>query len=272
MLGKPETMNKRDRIYRTHAVVLSRRDYNDADRILRVFTPGSGKQELIAKGIRKTTSRKAGHLELFTHAALLVAQARTWDIITEAATVESFRYLREDLDAIGRASYLVELVDSFSEAENENLPLWDLLLFALRTLDEHSQGSTTYEPALLLRWFELHLLTITGFQPQFFHCLACEEPLTPTTNFLSLAEGGVYCPNCGKGHHDVEPIEADVLKILRFLQSRDWPEVRVLAARPTIMLRVENILYRYLLTVLERQPKSVEFLRKLQALVKQTIH
>lgn len=264
-------MNNRDRIYRTHAFVLSRRDYNDADRVLRIFTPKLGKLELIAKGIRKTTSRKAGHLELFTHASLLVAQARTWDIITEAATVENFRYLRESLEAIGYASYVGELVDSFSEAENENLPLWDLLLFALRELDEQSRHTAPEAAQLLLRWFELHLLTITGFQPQFFYCLACQEPLTPTTNFLSLSEGGVYCPNCGKGQADVEPLEADVLKILRFLQSRDWPEVRAVTVRPLIMLRVENILARYLLTVLERQPKSVEFMRKLQSMMKQTV-
>jgi len=264
-------MSHRDRIYRTHVLVLSRRDYNDADRVLRVFTPSLGKLELIAKGIRKTTSRKAGHLELFTHASLLIAQARTWDIVTEAVTVENFRYLRESLEAIGRANYIGELVDSFSEADNENLPLWDLLLFALRELDEQSHPPVLDTTPLLLRWFELHLLTITGFQPQFFHCLVCQEPLTPTTNFLSLSEGGIYCPNCGKGQHDVEPIEPDVLKVLRFLQSRDWSEVRALVVRPLIMLRVENILYRYLLTILERQPKSVEFLRKLQSMMKQTI-
>ena len=264
-------MSHRDRIYRTHALVLSRRDYNEADRILRVFTPSLGKLELIAKGIRKTTSRKAGHLELFTHASLLIAQARTWDIVTEAATVENFRHLRESLEAIGRANYVGELVDSFSEADNENLPLWELLLFALRELDEQSRPSAADTAPLLLRWFELHLLTITGFQPQFFHCLACQEPLTPTTNFLSFSEGGVYCPNCGKGQHDVEPIEPDVLKVLRFLQSRDWSEVRALVVRPMIMLRVENLLYRYLLTILERQPKSVEFLRKLQSMMKQTV-
>lgn len=262
-------MNHRERTYRTHAVVLNRRDYSDADRIVTVFTPGLGKIDLIAKGIRKTTSRKAGHLELFTHAALFIAQARTWDIVTEATTIENFRHLRESLEAIGCASYVGELVNSFTEADDDNLPLWDLLLFVLRELDEQSHTTTPYDPPLLLRWFELHLLTITGFQPQLFQCLACEEPLTAVTNFLNLSEGGVYCPDCAKGQHDVEPLEPDVLKVLRFLQSRDWSEVRSLVVRPLIMLRVENILYRYLLTVLERQPKSAEFLRRLQSMARQ---
>jgi hypothetical protein len=98
----PETADKakRHRSYRTHAVVLRRRDYADADRVVTVFTPGMGKQSLIAKGARKTTSRKAGHLELFTHANLQVAEARTWDIITEATTVEPFRHLRVRADRL----------------------------------------------------------------------------------------------------------------------------------------------------------------------------
>ncbi len=253
-------MNNRQRLYRTHALILRRRDYSDADRILTVFTPGLGKLELIAKGVRKTTSRKAGHLELFTHASLLVAQARTWDIITEAVTVESFRHLREDLDHIGRAGYICELLDAFTEAEDENQPLWDLALLALRVLNEASD----YDPQLLLRWFELHLLSLTGFQPELFHCLGCGEALEPVTNFLSLQEGGVYCPRCGQSRVDCEAVPPDVLKILRHLQRQPWADIQRLKVRPSLLRQVENILYRYLLTVLERQLRSVEFLRRLQ--------
>ena len=50
-------MPDRQRTYRTQAVILRRRDYQDADRVLTVFTPGAGKQEFIAKGIRKTSSQ-----------------------------------------------------------------------------------------------------------------------------------------------------------------------------------------------------------------------
>lgn len=257
-------MSTRERLYRTHAVVLGRRDYNDADRILTVFTPALGKRELIAKGVRKTTSRKAGHLESFTHTALLVAQARTWDIITEAVTVESFRHMRVNLEAIGAASYACELVAAVTEADDDSQPLWDLLLATLRALDERSGGAAPGDHLLLLRWFELHLLSVTGFQPQFFHCLACEEPLTPVVNYLSLHEGGVFCPTCAQSRGDVETLEPDVLKVLRFLQSQPWAEVQRVAVRPHILRQVENILYRYLLTVLERHLKSADFLRKLQ--------
>ncbi len=259
-------MANRSRQYRTHALILRRRDFRDADRILTVFTPNYGKLELIAKGARKTTSRKAGHLELFGHCALQVAKARTWDIITEAVTVESFSGIRTDLDKIARAGYLCELVDCFTESEDENQPLWDLLLLALNVLDVAPTSDDFFIFSLLQHWFELHLLSLTGFQPQLFNCLMCDEDLTPVTNYVNLIAGGIICPTCAQAQRDLEPISPDVLKVLRFLQSQPWPTVAQVKVRDPILHRAGNLIYRYLLTVLERQLRSVEFMRRLQTL------
>jgi DNA repair protein RecO (recombination protein O) len=254
-------MSNRQRVYRTHAVVLRRRDFRDADRILTLFTPNYGKLEVIAKGVRKTTSRKAGHLELFSHSALMVAQARTWDIVTEVVGIESFPSIRTDLDKISHAAYIGELIDCFSESDDENQPLWELLILTLQELDALAVPETRY---LLQHWFELHLLSLVGFQPELFQCLNCGEELQPVANFISLVDGGVLCPNCGRGQRELETIDADVLKVLRFIQSRHWSAVRQVNVRPHILRQVGNLLYRYLLTVLERQLKSVDFMRRLQ--------
>jgi DNA repair protein RecO (recombination protein O) len=269
-------MADRSRVYRTHAIVLRRRDYGDADRILTIFTPEKGRIEVIAKGVRKTSSRKAGHLEPFAHTNLQLAEARTWDIVTEAVTVEAFRHLREDLDAIGRAGYIAEMIESFGEGEDDHRLLWELTTGALRDLDEIAAGTQSADRNVHLAWFMLHLLSITGFQPQLHFCLGCDEEIQPVTNFLHLQEGGVYCPNCAaqfgaQGNdsrsalaHGLEAIEPDVLKVLRYLQRTPWSEARRLTVRPANMRRVENILHRYIMLVLERQLRSVDFLRRMQ--------
>jgi len=260
-------MSNRQRNYRTHAVVLRRRDYRDADRILTLFTPSMGKLEVIAKGIRKTMSRKAGHLELLTHTSLMLAQGRTWDVVSETVTVESFRHLRLDLDCISAASYVCELIDSFGETDDENRSMWELLLLALRQLDEYGREPEGQKTKLLLRWFELNLLSVTGFQPQLFHCVGCSNEIEPVLNYLSIPAGGIFCPTCynqGSFHRDeIESIEIDVLKVLRFVQSRSWGEVQPVQVRAEIMQRIENILYRYLIVVLEKQLKSATFLRRI---------
>lgn len=252
-------MSERSHSYRTRAVILRRRNYGDADRILTVYTPSYGKRFFIAKGARKTASRKAGHLELFNHANLLVAQARTWDIITESVTVESYLGLRADLDSISQAAYICELVDAFGGEDDENRPLWELLLFSLRELD-----AKTVDGALLLRWFELKLLTLMGFQLQLFSCLGCDEGLLAVKNYLHLHAGGVYCPGCGQRLHGAEPIAPQVLKILRHLTRVEWPKVRNVQLRQTTAQAVEDVLQRYLVIILERRLKSADFIRRLR--------
>jgi len=69
---------RRERLYRTEAVILRRSDIGEADRLLTCYTPTRGKIRVIAKGARKITSRKAGHIELFIHSALLIAKGKTW--------------------------------------------------------------------------------------------------------------------------------------------------------------------------------------------------
>lgn len=253
-------MLERSRTYRTRAVILRRRNYGDADRILTVYTPSLGKRLFIAKAARKTASRKAGHLELFNHTNLLVAQARTWDIVTESVTVESFLGLRTDLDGIGRAAYVCELIDAFGGEDDENRPLWDLLLFSLRELDANTENGD-----LLLRWFELRLLVLMGFQLQLFDCLGCGRGLRAVKNYLHFQAGGVHCPGCGQTLTGAEPIEPQVLKILRHLTRVEWPEVRDVRLRRATARAVEDVLQRYLEIVLERRLKSGEFLRRLRS-------
>ena len=255
-------MAERSHTYRTRAVILRRRKYSDADRILTVFTPRMGKRMLIAKGSRKTTSRKAGHLELFSHTNLLVAQARTWDIITESETVEGFLHLRGDLDAISRAAYICELVDAFTAEDDEYEFLWELLLHCLRELDV---GAADWAGAdLLLRWFELQLLRQMGFQPELFACLGCGCDLQPVENFLHLIEGGVFCPNCGRTVQGAELINAQTLKILRHFSRTHWDALRGLRIGPVTAQAVESVLQRYLATTLERRLKSTDFIHRLR--------
>lgn len=255
-------MAERSHSYRTRAVILRRRNYSDADRILTVFTPRLGKRMLIAKGSRKTTSRKAGHLELFSHTNLLVAQARTWDIITESETVEGYLQLRGDLDAISRAAYICELVDAFTAEDDEYESVWELLLFCLRELDG---GAADWAGAdLLLRWFELQLLRQMGFQPELFTCLSCGDDLQPVENLLHLHAGGVFCPNCGRAMQGAELINPQTLKILRHFSRNHWDALRDLTIGPSTAQAAESVLHRYLAATLERRLKSTDFIHRLR--------
>jgi DNA repair protein RecO (recombination protein O) len=252
----------RERLYRVEAIVLKRTDHGEADRLLTLFTPDMGKMRAIAKGARKPASRKSGHVELFARTHLLVAKGKQLDVVTQADTLDAFLPLRENLERIGYAYYLAELVDRFSEEGTENRAIFDLLLRALAAL-----GDETTDPDLLARFFELRLLQYVGYRPQLFNCVHCGKAIAPVENYFSAEAGGVIDPDCAQTQRafDAQTISLDALKILRYLQTREWETVRALRLGDAAMSQVEALMLRYITYHLERNLKSVEFLRELKA-------
>jgi len=127
---------RRQRLYRLGALVLKRRDLGEADRLLTIFTSDRGKLTILAKGVRKPASRKAGHIEPFTYVDLLVAKGRNLDVLTQAETIDPHRQLREDLWRSTWAYYVAELADVFTQDADPNQPLFDLLRETFDRLDQ----------------------------------------------------------------------------------------------------------------------------------------
>nr|MBC7245917.1 DNA repair protein RecO [Chloroflexota bacterium] len=251
-------MPDRERIYRTEAVVLKHSDFGEADRLLTVYTPSLGKLRLLAKGIRKPTSRKAGHLESFTRTQLLVARGRNLDIITQAQTIEPYLALRQDLWRMSHAYYVGELVDCFGEEQAENYPLYCLLCAALNWVCQSSNLPLT------MRFLEMQILNLGGYRPQLFHCVRCNVLLEPVVNYFSPEEGGMLCPRCGEGYRGTRPLSLGAFKAMRYLQTREYAECMRLQLSQATCAEVEGTLQHYLVYILERKLKSVEFLHLLR--------
>ena len=145
------------RSYKTEVIVLKRINFGEADRLVTVFSKSHGKQRLVAKGIRKITSRKKGHLELFTQVQLQVAKGKNLDLITEAATVNSFPKLRHNLNRVRIAYLLAELVDQLTAENQEQIGVYQLLASALTRLNSASASKD------FIVNFEKELLTQLGF-------------------------------------------------------------------------------------------------------------
>ena len=245
----------RDRVYRTEAVIIRRSDFGEADRLLTLITP-QGKRRVVAKGARKTTSRLAGHIELFTHASLLLAVGRNLDIVTQSAILHGFDTLRGDLRRIGAAYYAAELIDRLTEEEDENRPAFELLVATLGALD------SARIPDLALRYYELHLLGYLGYRPQLYHCAACQEALTEAANRFSPLAGGMLCPRCAVGNRAAVSISLNAFKLLRFLQAQPIEAIERLNISPAVRDEAEQLLRAYIRRILERDLKSVAFLEE----------
>ena len=213
--------------------------------------------------MRKITSRKAGHVELFTRVRLLLARGRTFDIVSQAETIEPYRAVREDLLRSSLAHYLSELVDVFAQEGSEDTALYDLLANGLSWLAEAP------DPTLATRYFELRLLTLTGYRPQLFRCARTNEPLNvdlPATRFVAFSpmEGGVLSPAAAGQARDTFGVPVGALKLLRLLQTQPFEEISALEISPALHTQTEQVMRRYLQFILERSLRSTHFLRQLE--------
>jgi DNA repair protein RecO (recombination protein O) len=246
------------RIYKTEAIVLRQRKLGEAGKIVTLYTPNYGKLDAVAKGVRRPKSRLAGHLEVLTYTAVMLAHGRNLDIVTQAQAMESFAPLRADLHRLSRALYAAELVDRFSPEGAESYQVFQLLLATLRRLGAARNVDT------VLRHLEMQLLTLAGFQPQIARCVSCQRALAATPNYFSPAAGGVLCPSCGPEAGGARPLSLNALKVMRLLQSGSFAEVSRVRIGPALAQEIEMHLRVYLIYVLERDVRSTAFIDRLR--------
>jgi DNA repair protein RecO (recombination protein O) len=248
----------RERTYRTEAIVLKRSDFGEADRLLTLYSKELGKIRAIAKGARKPQSRKTGHVELFMRSKFLIAKGRNLDIVTQAEMIDPYVLLRSDLMRVTHASYAVELLDRFTVEEDRHTGVYSLLSESLTYLSE------TDDLDLATRYYELHLMSLTGFRPRLFQCVSCGSEIKQQDQYFSPELGGILCPDCRQVDRRALAISGGAVKVLRYLQSHPWDTVRHLHLRQPLLLELESVMHAYLLHTLERDLKSTDFLHRLQ--------
>lgn len=248
------------RTYRAEAIVLRAVDLGEADRILVLFTRHFGKIHIVAKGIRRATSRMAGHAEPLTHATYQLARGRELDVLTGAEARAIYRDMRDDLALIAAGWYVAELVDRFTADRVPSAPLFDLLETALRSLDAGMPAS------VVCRWFDLHLLDRSGFRPELGVCAQCRIFLAEVTNAWAPAAGGAICATCAARISSVAPLSVRALKSLRYLLVSDLETAARLRLDATLAHELDRHLRAFLRYVIDRDIATARLMDELRDL------
>lgn len=159
-----------------NGLVLRTRKYSEADHLLTIFTPELGKISAIAKGARKAKGGMRGKTQPFVFGKYLLFKGQSLYVVTEAEIVSSFNRLSENVEKYAQASYLCELTDAFLEQDYPITELFSLLLSSLHFLNVEDES-------LLIPWYQLQLLDILGYTPDFENCPIC------IPNGIRLTEG-----------------------------------------------------------------------------------
>lgn len=212
--------------FKTEGIILKRRNFGEADRILTVFTLSKGKISVVAKGVRRIISRRAGNVELLNRVLMYIYQGRGMPILTEAESLETYQKIKSDLTLSTYAYHIIELVDKLTAENQENRILYEHLLQVLRKLGQNPRQ-------IFIRAFEAKILSNLGF--------------------MTFQREGV----------NVIHLEGDLAWHLKELEVKSWDEIEKIKLDEKEAMELERILRYHLERVIEEHLKSRHFLRKL---------
>ncbi|QQG43437.1 MAG: DNA repair protein RecO [Candidatus Daviesbacteria bacterium] len=212
--------------FKTEGIILKRRNFGEADRILTVFSQKKGKISVLAKGVRRITSRRAGNVELLNRAIMYFHQGKGMPILTEAESLDTYPKLKADLTLSTYAYHLIELVDKITAEGQENQILYEYLVRVLEKLSRNPRQ-------ILIRAFEVKILSVLGFATFF--------PSNPTST---------------------PGVSIQIRKILEDLQNFDWDQIEKMQITEIQALELERYLRYYIERTLEGQLKSRQFLKQ----------
>jgi DNA repair protein RecO (recombination protein O) len=247
-------------MYQTQAIVLSRFELGEADRVLTLLTPHDGKIKAIAKGVRRPKSRIGGAVEPFAELHLVLVRARTFDVITQASVGEAWLNLRDRLESAATAWYIGELAERAVEERAGAYPVYALLRRAFQLLDDGMA------PGRVARWYEFGLADALGMRPEVERCVECDRPLEEHEAFRWVpALGGVLCERHSSPPSEQSPLSLAALKVLKAYRRLDIEAIAGLRLPVAVELEAENALRRFIRHILERDPRSLAFLDEVRA-------
>ncbi len=194
------------------AIVLSRSDYGEKDRILTVLTPNHGKLRAIAKSVRSSKSRLAGGIELFAENELALTKGRSnLYTVTFSRMKRYFGEIAKDLDKSMYAYDCLKLVNKLTPDEAGG----EYYLLTANLLDALSKNKVSLTQIKI--WYSLKILEELGASPNF----------TLDINGDELPENGTFEYDFDK-HAFYQKTEgsygADHIKILRYMQKIASPK------------------------------------------------
>jgi DNA repair protein RecO (recombination protein O) len=234
-------------IVRSDAVVLSGMDYRDTSRICVLYTREFGRQTVIAKGARGGKPRFGGALQALNvvHAVYYRKEHHELHHLSQCDLVFPWRGLTRDLERMSAGMAIVELLAAVTPEEERNIELYELLVASLGAADGAESNAVN---ARFL--FEIRLLGLLGFRPEFGVCAGCGEEIGSEGEELlglELSRGGVYCSLCSRAGHGLERASHGAVNVIRrFQEIGAIDTVSRLSLSPKLSAEIGGILRRLL--------------------------
>ena len=188
-------------------IILKKTVYKENDMILHIYTKEYGKIGIIARGIRKITSKNARACQEMMISEMSINLKKGLSSLMKATPVDYLRHIKENLDSEIVANYVLEYFYRYLEDNNPNQDEYDILYHSLKALDHG------YSPLLVYLLFNVFVLNHNGVSIDVEGCVVCGSSKVTA---ISLRDGGFVCQ---EHRENLQPCDISVLKAFRHIHK-----------------------------------------------------
>ncbi len=206
--------------YRTRGIILRKVDRREADQLFIIYTRDFGKITVLARGIRKITSKLRAGMDVLYLSEIEFIQGKGYKTLTDVVLIKKFEGIRTDLRKLSLTLKIFRLLERAVVGQEQEKGIWDLLFSTLTILESTRLRLTKMK--LIYFYFLWNLMARLGYHPQLQKCSACGQEPRIEEIYFNPEAGGIICPDCLRGKKAAEKkVEAATVKILRIILDGD---------------------------------------------------
>lgn len=174
-------------------LILSKTDYGENDKIVKIFTLEKGTVSASLKGVKKAGAKLKFASEPFCFAEFLFSERAGRRTVIGASLNDSFYPVREDITKFFAAGAVLEFIRRFAK---EDITSPSLFFAAIESLKQIAYGNVS--PRRALSEFFISALKTVGYALNTDGCFTCGKSLNGRV-FFDAFSGGFLCEDCFNG-------------------------------------------------------------------------
>lgn len=251
-------------IIKTKALVVKEYIVGESDKYVTLFTKEHGKLQVLAPKAKKVDKGFASATQLFVYGDFILTSFKDTYRMVNADIIEMFHGIRNDLNALSYASYMMEFLQYVTQPM---LAQPELLRLALVTLQALSRENADYH--LIRRIYEIRALGELGFAPQLLTCTECGEVLREGEEEIyhfSAESGGLVCKSCKPYYHDLVRISYSTRYTLQYILGAPMKQLYHFTVTKNIQKQLDEVGEKYVPYYVDRDFKTLEFIERIESI------
>lgn len=239
-------------LVKTNGIVIDEISTGEADKILTIFTKKYGVIKASVKGACRANNTNSACSQFLVYSDYILYKGKDMYKLNSGEIINPFYEIRNDIIKLTYASYSAELI---KEIVRENISSFRILQLFLNTLFMLAKGEKSTE--LIIRSFELKLMTLAGYKPRVENCAKCGKHECNSFNF---EESGLLCSECSLNKIGSIEISPSTIKAIRYIIHSDMKQVFSFEVADIILKELKLINGIYIKQKLEKDFKSLKVL------------